>query len=89
MVVNYRGRVPFIIILFSFLATQTAHTREPIPTHDSSKNAFQRKEVLSERYASVFRNVDFCGSFSMNIPQISPIVGKSHPNEKVEQLLSG
>ena len=41
MVVKYRGRMPFIInifFVFSFLALRTAHTREPISTHNSSKD---------------------------------------------------
>ena len=46
--VKYQGLVPFIIIIlfvFSFLATRTANTREPIFTHDSSKDVVWRKEV--------------------------------------------
>ena len=38
-VVKYRGRVPFIIIIFSFLATRTAYIREPISMNNGSKDA--------------------------------------------------
>jgi len=41
VVVKYTGRVPFIIIIFVFIFhdTHTAYTREPILTHNSSKDA--------------------------------------------------
>ena len=38
-------------------ATHTAHTREPISTHDSSKDAVWRKEVPSKQV--LFRKFDF------------------------------
>ena len=38
-----------LFCVFSFLATHTAHTREQISTHDSSKDAVWRKEVPSKQ----------------------------------------
>ena len=73
--VKYRGRVPFIII-FSFLATRTAHTRVPIFTHDSSKDAVWRKGV------PFFGILTFWRSFSPRTPQILPAKGKSQPKWK-------
>ena len=81
MVVKYRGRVPFFVVV-SFLATRTAHIREPIFKHNSSKDAVQRKEVPFT--ASVFVILTYWGSFSAKTPQFSLAVGKSQPNEKVE-----
>ena len=63
------GRVPFIIIIiivFSFLATRTAHTREPIFTHDSSKDVVWRREVTSKQV--FFEILTFWGSFSPENP---------------------
>ena len=62
MVVKYR--VPFIIIIiivfvFSFLATRTAHTREPILTHDT--HVVWRKEVPSKQV--FFEILTFWGQF--------------------------
>jgi len=48
VVMKYAGRMPFFFFL-SFLATRTGQTREPISTHDSSKDAVWRKEVLSKQ----------------------------------------
>ena len=65
VVVEYQGRVPFIII-FSFIATRTAQTREPIPTHNSSKDVVWRKEVPSKQ--EFFEILTLWGSFSPENP---------------------
>ena len=39
----------YFLFVFSFLATRTAQTREPIFTHNSSKDAVRRKEVSSKQ----------------------------------------
>ena len=63
MVVKYRGRVHFIF--FIFLATRTAHTREPISMYDSSKDAVRRKEVSSKQ---VFFGILTLGAISSENP---------------------
>ena len=51
--------INFFFIVLSFLAMRTAHTRELISTHDSSKDVVWRKE--NPYKTSVFRNFDFLG----------------------------
>ena len=70
----------YYYFVFSCLATRTAHTREPIPTHDSSKEVVWREEVLFEQV--VFEMLTLWGSFSPKTPQIWPAVGKSQPKWK-------
>jgi len=68
VVVKYAGRVPFIFFYFFliFLDTSTAYTREPILTHNSSKDADLLKEVP---FKQVFFDIfTFWGSFSLKTP---------------------
>jgi len=54
---KYTGRVAFFIIIifvFIFLDTHTAYTREPILTHNSSKDADWLTEVP---FKEVFFNI--------------------------------
>ena len=61
MVVKYTGPVTFIIIIFFFSGSRPVETREPILTHDSSKDAVWRKEVPFGVRNTTFRNMGvFC-----------------------------
>ena len=71
------SRAFYYFFVLSFLATRTAHTREPISTHDSSKDAIWRKKVPSEQV--LFEMLTLWGSFSPKTPQIWPAVGRSQP----------
>ena len=67
----------FFFSFFSFLAMHTAHTRESISTHNTSKNAVQRKEV------SVLRNFDFLGAIIPENPtNLAGSIWKSKPKWK-------
>jgi len=70
----------FIIFVFIFLDTLRAYTREPILTHNSSKDADWLKEVP---FKQVFFDIfTFWGPFFPKNPNISLPVGKSHAKRK-------
>ena len=70
----------YYFFVFSFLATHTAHTHEPIPMRDNSKDAVWRKKVPSKQV--FFKILTLWGLFSPKAPQIWPAVGKSQPKWK-------
>ena len=63
-----------------FLRTCTGQTDRDNFTHNGSKDAVWRKEVLSQQV--FFSILTFWGSFCPQTPKISPPVGKSQPNKK-------
>jgi len=70
----------FIFCFVNPIAKRTAQNREPISTHDSSKDAVWRKEVPS--VSKCFSNFDFWGSFFPKTLQIWPAVRKYQPKWK-------
>ena len=79
------GSRAFIIILifvFSFLATRTAHTREPISTHDSSKDVAWREKVPLSKCFSKFWL--FGRHFLRKPHKFGRQYGNPSQNEKVE-----
>jgi len=66
--------------LLLFFFTQTGRDNF---THNCSKDAVWRKEMPSQQ-ALFSQLLTFCSSFCTKNPNISPPVGKSQPNKKVE-----